>query len=317
MVAQASATGTPLRPTMTPAGAGTSTPLTGATSTPPPTPTVAAIATVATQDLEPPRELANAGFEEAVDGTLTGWQTYGGLLAQTDSPARTGSAAGAFFSSSSSTKWVFQTVAVDPITWYRFDSFVYHDHAWVESAFLRVSWYASEGGSGSALATVDSTETLASPQPAYRLLSTGPVQAPPGAHSAKLRIMLRPRDNTSALIYIDDASFQEVAEPAFTPAQQDVEQSAARRVLASVTQPSAPVVSEPLSAAQPQPARAPMPPPVIRRHSLRTPEQLTTPRESNGPLWPWALFGGLTGAGAVGLRSYLAQRRERHVLDGL
>ena len=301
----------PATATMTPAGAGTSTPLTAATSTPP-TPTTAAIATTATQDREPPRELANAGFEQTFDGTLTGWQTYGGLLTQTDWPTRSGDSAGAFYSSSSSTKWVFQTIAVDPITWYRFDSFVYHDHAWVESAFLRVSWYASEGGSGSALATVDSTETLASPQPAYRLLSTGPVQAPPGAHSAKLRIMLRPRDNTSALIYIDDASFQQVAEPAFTPAQQDVGQSAARRVLASVTQPSAPVVSEPLSAAQPQPARAPMPPPVIRRHSLRTPESLAKPRGGDGPLWPWALFGGLTGAGAVACASYLAQRRQRN-----
>ncbi|MCH8009583.1 MAG: hypothetical protein IIC91_12045, partial [Chloroflexi bacterium] len=267
------ATSTPLRPTITPASAGTSTPLPAATSTLPAL-TPAAAPTTATQSAGPPRELANAGFEEALDGTLTGWQTYGGLLTQAASPARSGSAAGAFFSSSSSTKWVFQTIAVDPAAWYQFDSFVYHDHAWVESAFLRVSWYASEDGSGSALVSVDSTTLLTAPEPAYRLLSTGPVQAPPGARSAKLRIMMRPRDGTSALIYIDDASFQRVAEPAFTPVQQDVEQSAAPRVVASVPRASASSVRESLSVARPQPNRAPVPAPVIRRHSLRTPDQL-------------------------------------------
>ncbi len=302
------ATGTPLRPSITPASTATSGPPTAATATPPATLTPAAVATIAEPDLEAPRALANAGFEEASDGALAGWRTYGGLLTQALSPARTGSAAGAFYSSSSSTKWVFQTVAVDATNWYQFDSFVYHDHAWVKSAFLRVSWYASGDGSGSALASVDSTALLTTPEPAYRLLSTGPVQAPPSARSAKLRIMMRPRDGTSALIYIDDASFRRVAEPAFTPARQGIEQSAAPRA-ASSSRASSPAVSEPLSVTRPQPSRAPMPPPVIRRHSLRTPEPPSS--TNDGPLWPWALFGGATGAGVVALMSYMAQRRQR------
>ncbi len=54
-----------------------------------------------------------------------------------------------------------------------------------------------------------------------------------------------------------------------------------------------------------QPSYTPMPAPVIRRHTLRTPEQLATPREGDA-LWPWALFGG-----DVGWAAYLALRRRQ------
>ncbi len=46
-------------------------------------------------------------------------------------------------SSSSSTKWAYQTVAVVPANWYKLDAFVYHDDPWVESVLLRISWYSS------------------------------------------------------------------------------------------------------------------------------------------------------------------------------
>ena len=278
------------------------------TFTPPPTPTLTAVATVITRQSEPSRALANAGFEEASGGVPAAWRTYGGLLTQTASPTRSGGAAGAFFSSSASTKWVFQTIAVGATTWYQFDAFVYHSNPSVESAFLRISWYASEDGSGGALASVDSTALLTTPDSAYRPLSTGAVQSPPGARSAKLRVLMRPRDGTSAMIYIDDASFRQVAEPAYTPPQQIIDQPVAPR-MASSTQAPASEVRDPLAVVRPQPARVPMPAPVIRRHSLRTPNQLAMPRDGDGPLWPWALFGAATGAGVVGWASYLAQRR--------
>ena len=53
-------------------------------------------------------------------------------------------------SATSSTKWVYQTVTVEPESWYVLSAYVYHDDPLVESALLRVSWYASTDGSGAA-----------------------------------------------------------------------------------------------------------------------------------------------------------------------
>ncbi len=293
--------------------------------TPPPadtaTPVLAAVAantpTSAPEPTAIAATLANAGFESAVEGVLDTWQTFGGLLMQVDSPVRSGAAAGGFFSSSGSTKWIYQTVAVEPAAWYQFDAFVYHNHAFVEEVLLRISWYASADGSGSALASVDSTNLLTSPEARYRPLTTGPVQAPPGARSAKLRILVRPRDERSALINVDDVSFERVVAPAVvevTPAP--VSAAASSRVLSSF-EPAAPSVNNQRPATTNQrpattnqrPSHAPMPAPVLRRHALQTPEPLA-PREGD-PLWPWTLLGATSGAGIVGWGAYLALRRRQ------
>jgi len=73
------------------------------------------------------------------------------------------------------------------MAWYEFAAYVYHDDPWVEAAFLRISWYASADGSGSAVVTVDSTALLDHPAAGYRHLTTGPVQAPAGVQSANAR----------------------------------------------------------------------------------------------------------------------------------
>ena len=314
-------TGAPMPPTATPTSTvialpmPTDTPRPTVTDTPVPTSTVAALPTPAptsspAAQTGAPLRLTNAGFEIGEDGVPAGWRTFGGLLTKTDAPVRSGTGTGAFFSSSSSTKWLYQTVVAEPEAWYQLDAFVYHNHAWVESVLLRISWYASDDGSGSAMLSVDSTASLDIPAPGYRRLTTGPVQAPPGARSAKLRILLRPRDGTSASIYIDDVSFDRVAAPAYVEEAAPVsDRPATSGRTSQVLSSFAPA---PTAATDQQPSYTPMPAPVIRRYTLRTPEQLAAPREGD-PLWPWALFGATAGVGAVGWAAYWVLRRRQGV----
>jgi hypothetical protein len=123
-------------------------------------------------------------------------------------PVHGGNFAGAFFSSSDSTKWAYQTVAATSLSWYEFSAYVRIGDPNVEAAFLRVSWYAGSDGAGSAVDSVDSTAMLESTVSGYRRLTTGSVQAPPGVRSANVRILLRPRSSSGATIHIDDASWR-------------------------------------------------------------------------------------------------------------
>lgn len=155
--------------------------------------------------------LVNGGFESAENGEPIGWRTYGGVLARVERPVHSGRYAGGFTSSTTVTKWVYQMVAVEPGGWYELSAHVFADDPQVEGALLRVSWYLSDDGSGRAAATVDSTTVLETPEGRYRRITTGPVRAPAGVRSAKLRILLRPRSAAGAIVYIDDASFEVVA----------------------------------------------------------------------------------------------------------
>jgi Lamin Tail Domain len=206
-----------------------------ATSTPPPTdtaapeltPTVAPAPSTtpartavpsATPTAGPSVSLVNAGFEEADDGVPVGWSRYGGALRRTDARPRSGRYAGAFSSSTESTKWAYQTVLVSSSGAYEFSGYLLLDDPAVSEAYLRVSWYTSADGSGSAIRVSDSTEHLAGTDAAFRYLSTGPVLAPEGARSARLRIVLAPVSAAPAIIYLDDMSFQAASpEAAVTP----------------------------------------------------------------------------------------------------
>jgi hypothetical protein len=145
------------------------------------------------------------------DGALVAWRDHGGILSRVANPVHGGGHAGAYFSSSQSTKWAYQTVATTPLAWYEFAAYVHMNDTRVEAAFLRVSWYASADGSGSAVDSVDSTTMLDAPAGRYRRLTTGSVQAPPGVRSANVRILLRPRSSSGSTIYIDDASWRPAA----------------------------------------------------------------------------------------------------------
>jgi Lamin Tail Domain len=109
-------------------------------------------------------------------------------------------------SDTSSTKWLYQAVAVDPAGWYEARGMARVDGGEV---FIRVSWYASNDGSGSIL---DSVDSAASGSGAWAALSTGPVQAPSTANSARVRLMLRPSGTATAAF--DDVAFVASEPPA-------------------------------------------------------------------------------------------------------
>ncbi len=171
------------------------------TRTPTPTKTATAV-------YEPGAELLNAGFEETdASGNLIAWRRYGGSLSAATSPVHGGNHAGRLESASASTKWLYQTVIVEPGATYAFGAWVLDDDPNVASASLRISWYASPDSSGGATGASDSTARIESRASAYIHLTTGGVRAPDVAHSARLRVLLAPASDAPAAIYVDDASF--------------------------------------------------------------------------------------------------------------
>jgi hypothetical protein len=257
------ATGT-AEPTITPPPGATSTHAPAATKTAAPTKTVAPTntprptATPNAAAIAPVSGgLTNAGFESTSEGGLpTAWQKYGGVLRGVDTHVRSGGRAAQLESTSTSTKWLFQSVLVDGGGFYEFGAWIDNDDPGVAAAFLRVSWYASEDARGIALDAADSTERLTSPASEYRHLTTGSITAPADAHSARLRIMLAPVSAAPAAIFADDASFRTadpvdaaVAPPAAAPAaaapanggesSEDEAAPPVRRVLGKSTSPRA------------------------------------------------------------------------------
>lgn len=307
----APATSTPTAPADTPS----TTPSATTTSTTTPTPTM-------TPTTGPGEELRNPGFEEVSDGVPVAWQKYGGdLLAS--ARARSGEGAGLLRSASDATKWIYQTVLVEGGAWYAFGAWVLADDPAVERALLRISWYASADGSGSAVTTVDSTEAFEQPASGYRYLTTGPVQAPPEARSARARVLLAPVGAGPAFLLIDDASWGRVPPPTATPT--------VTADLPTITAPS------PAGAAQASPARdasagrlrsevrgstapaadAPTPAPgVVRRRPAATPRALepravAAPPPTAGPPW-WAWTAGaaaVVAAGGLATSTFLWWRR--------
>jgi hypothetical protein len=177
----------------------------GPTSTPAPSPTSTVVPTP-TPPAMPTGCLLNGGFEEANGAVLVGWEDYGGGLQQTATHRRSGSFAAAYTSDSESTKWAYQAVHVQPDLAYMFDGYVLLDDPGVKEVFLRVSWYASDDASGSAVASVDSPERLTGNDPSFRYLTTGAMLVPLGVRSAKVRVMLAPLSSARATIYLDDMS---------------------------------------------------------------------------------------------------------------
>ncbi len=193
-------------PPETPAPTATATPPPGATAAPDPaTPTPA-----------PPAEpqlfpaLTNGGFEDVrEDGTPYAWRKVGGEIAATDTAHVDGDLALQFVSRTPSTKWAFQVVTVEAGRAYEFAGFAAVGDGAPE-AFLRVSWYTSVDGAGLAIASEDSLPA-SSATAAFQHLTTGAIEAPTGAQSARLRLMLRPASAARTAAYFDSLSFGEAA----------------------------------------------------------------------------------------------------------
>lgn len=152
--------------------------------------------------------LTNGSFEDVrEDGTPYAWRKFGGEIAVTDTAHVDGHLALQFLSHTASTKWTYQVVTVEAGGTYEFAGFTAAG-ADVSGAFLQVSWYSSADGTGSMIASGESPST-SSATAAFQHLTTGAIKAPASAHSAKLRLMLRPASTATAVAYFDSLSFSQ------------------------------------------------------------------------------------------------------------
>ena len=161
---------------------------------------------------EPPafHQLTNGGFEQLrLDGTPYGWHKHGGEMTTTGTRTE-GSHALKLTSNTDATKWAQQTVDVIPGAHYEASVDVLPD-AGVEAVFLRISWYGATDGTGIAIDNIDSPQ--ASPSSHFQFISTGVVEAPPGALTAKIKLMLRPAQETGATAYFDATTFVPTTKP--------------------------------------------------------------------------------------------------------
>ena len=152
-------------------------------------------------------QLVNGGFEQLrSDGTPYGWRKQGGKMTTVSEPRTGGSRGAAITSQTTSTKWLYQTVVVRGGAHYE-ASVDAKAGPGSESVFLRVSWYGSSDGSGPAIDSVDSLEIATPEDTSVKTLTTRVVEAPPGAGTAKVRLMFRPTSEAVAIAYFDSAQF--------------------------------------------------------------------------------------------------------------
>jgi hypothetical protein len=194
--------------------------------------------------------LTNGSFEEArEDGSPYAWHKVGGEIAVTDLASREGSHSLEFTSRTKSTKWAYQTIRVNPGKHYR-------AAAWgsirggVSGLILRISWYASGDGSGPAIDSVDSEELTAAlaqtnrdsiepasaPSPLFQALTTGVVQAPAEARSARVRLLMRPQSEALGAAHFDAVVFDETAPTAGSPGNSSTPRAAAGTRSSSASQ---------------------------------------------------------------------------------
>jgi len=136
--------------------------------------------------------LHNGGFEFEVDGKPESWSKYGGTLGLTVD-AYEGARAATLASDSTSTKWIYQAAPADEGRRY-VASAVGRIADGSGEVFLRLSWYTSEDGSGTTIEQSDSPPSGSAEWTRFEISS----DAPPGAHSVRVRLMLRPSGPVTA-----------------------------------------------------------------------------------------------------------------------
>lgn len=199
-------------PTPVPSEAPDASPTSPASRTPSPgaTGTASPLPTAEVPDDGSGGMLRNGGFEREAAGAPADWRKYGGTLSSTTERVHGGSRAALLESTTSSTKWVYQSAPVTGGGWYAFKAYVWPDSG--AEALLRVSWYATPDGSGSASGYSESPAVVG-PTGSFVLLETGPIQAPAEAASARARIVLRPAGDAATAMYADDARMEPTSPP--------------------------------------------------------------------------------------------------------
>ena len=234
-------------------------------------------------------ELTNGGFDALRgDGTPYAWRKFGGEMAVTSAPRFQGSYALRLRSESNSTKWAFQNVHVQGGAFYQATAMALKSDPAVEAAFLRVSWYDSDDASGESLESVDSLIRLENDSKSFRLLDTGPVQAPPEARTARIRLMLRPESSEHAEVFFDSITFVQTSAPTASPQP-------------TVTKPATPTAT-PASSATAAPTPTPTPVSTETATPQPTPSEPTVFSEltnggfeevrEDGTPYGWHKFGG-------------------------
>jgi hypothetical protein len=156
--------------------------------------------------------LTNGGFEQGrADSTPFAWHKFGGELRRTTRFRSEGDYAAAFTSRTTSVKWIYERVSVQPGRYYELTAMVLKDSPEAQEVYLSVLWYASADGSGSNVGRGESTTRLVGESSSFRPLTTAPLLAPEAARSAKLRLMLRPRSAAAVTVYFDAVAFGETA----------------------------------------------------------------------------------------------------------
>jgi hypothetical protein len=251
--------------------------------------------------------LVNGDFEEArEDGTPYGWRKTGGAMAATDAVH-----ALELTSETASTKWAHQAVTVHPGAYYEAAGWAMSATGGAEM-FLRVSWYASEDGSGQALASADSA-VVTGESPGFNYTTTGAVQAPEDARSARVRLMLRPPSVAPARAYFDDVSFAEASPPAPGAVEGSTPSGSSNRPASAVAT-GVPVPGT--RTAVPVAVLAANSTPVVLANIQPVGRESAEPRhgDSGGTsgwiIWPAILLPAVAGAGLVGL-DYVRGREER------
>jgi hypothetical protein len=301
-------------PTRTPTAEKTATPT--RTPTPPKAPTAAKTSAPASGQAPPtaahtPQHsgfgglVSNGDFENEDAGRPEGWSKFGGTMAVSGS-AHGGARAATLESDTTSTKWLYQAVALDGGHWYVADGFARVQGS--GEAFIRLSWYASGDGSGTAIDQADSDIVSGAN---WTPIRTGAVQSPPGAHSARVRLMLRPGGAESVTASFDDIELLETSEPASSATV------VAPVAAASPTSASAGTGGGPSAPGPPQTRVAGENPAAGSAGVFRLSEILSDPVEpgrDSAYEWVELVNAGLTPANTAGWR--IGDTKEQDVLPG-
>lgn len=201
----------PLSSTVTPTQ--TPTPVQTATPTKTATPAKTATPTPTPRPIGP--QLWNASFEDGTEG----WDPVRGNIEVGAIDGRPGRGL-LLRSDADATAWVEQSVIVAPGEWYELRALLIPVDG-VRAGWARIAWYPTGDATGAQIETDDSDVVgvagAALNVAGGTVVTTGPVQAPAAAHSARVRILVQPYPGGSATLAIDDVLLMRSSPPQAAP----------------------------------------------------------------------------------------------------